>query len=368
MFGPFGRKAKQVNGMKIPNRLFAFAGALFLGVGTSFAGPRVYVPLGAAGQVQIIDAQSVQVVGAITDVGNAHGLAITPDERYLVVGSFSEQAQQRTDSTPRRPDSVSEAEHEKHHAKPQGPVAESVGMSAVSVIDTATRKVVRRVAVRGAVHHVAISPNGRFAVTTHPGRGGISVIDLERFEVVATVKTGSAPNYATFSGDGRNVFVSNAGDNNVSEVDTTSWLVSRHIPTGQSPEHLVLSPDGQTLYTNNVVDGTAVAISLAKGQVTRTFPIGATLHGIDLSADGTTLFAISNGDNKLVAIDLASGRTRQISLSPAPYHLTVVRGIGALFVSSRAQNRIWVIDQQTLEKRGVVVIDGIGHQMAVASR
>jgi hypothetical protein len=45
-----------------------------------------------------------------------------------------------------------------------------------------------------------------------------------------------------------------------------------------------------------------------------------------------------------------------------------VRGQGTLYVSSRAENRIWVLDQQTLAPRGEIAIRGIGHQMVVAAR
>ena len=44
----------------------------------------------------------------------------------------------------------------------------------------------------------AVSPDGRFAVVTHPNDGTISAIDLGSYELVATVATGPLPNYAAF--------------------------------------------------------------------------------------------------------------------------------------------------------------------------
>ena len=70
----------------------------------------------------------------------------------------------------------------------------------------------------------------------------------------------------------------------------------------------------------------------------------------------------------LVAIDLASGQAWRIALAPAPYHVSSVPGSGTVLVSSRAEKRIWVIDQSTLALRGEITIDGIGHQMAVMAR
>jgi len=69
-----------------------------------------------------------------------------------------------------------------------------------------------------------------------------------------------------------------------------------------------------------------------------------------------------------VAIDIASGQRRRIALAPAPYHVSVVPGSGTVFVSSREEMRVWVLDQSTLALRGEIAIDGIGHQMAVVAQ
>lgn len=340
---------------------------LTLGVTASVtAAPSVYIPLGDANQVQVVDAASNRIVGVLEGVENAHGLAVTPDGSYLVAGSYNE-LPPGTENAPSRPEGVSEAEHEKHHAKPQSSGPAEVGTSYVSVADTESRKVFKRIAVRGAVHHVAISADGRFAVTTHPGAGGISVIGLDAFALIRTVSTGRAPNYAVFAADGRSLFVSNSGDNSVSEIAVATWKVTRNLATGSSPEHLVLSKDDRMLYVNNVADGTVSVIPVEEGRVGRTFEVGSVPHGIDISEDGRTLFVSSQGDNKLAAIDLATGNIRTLPLAPAPYHVTTVKGSGTIYVSSRAENRIWVIDQNSLSVKGDVAIGGIGHQMVVVA-
>ena len=130
----------------------------------------------------------------------------------------------------------------------------------------------------------------------------------------------------------------------------------------------MLSPGDGMLYVNNVADGNVSAIPLTGDSSARTYRVGSAPHGIDLSDDGGTLFASSQGEGKLVAIDLANGQTRDIALAPAPYHVTTVPGSGSVFVSSRAEKRVWVLDQSTLALRGEFDIDGIGHQMAVAAQ
>lgn len=324
-------------------------------------GPIVYIPTGDSAEVMMIDASTNELLGQIAGLPAAHGLAVTPDGGRLIVGSFDE----REPGTvmPDKPEGVSATDHAAHHAP--GP---SAGMqptvSTLSIVDTATRSVVQRLDVPGAVHHVAVSPDGRVAVVTHPTGNAITAVDLDELAVIATVETGVMPNYAAFSSDGSELYVGNAGEDTVAVLNTSTWTVAGKIETGRSPEHLVLSPDGRRLFVNNVDDGSVSVIDLSQGLTVETLPIGTNLHGIDISDDGGTLFVVARGDDKVVALDLADGSRRSFTLSPAPYHLNVIRGTGLLYISSAAESVVWAVDAATLETRGRIPLSGIGHQFA----
>jgi YVTN family beta-propeller protein len=347
--------------------LGAIAFALIAGSGLpATAGQVVYIPLGSAGQIVVVDVEQDRVVDHIEGLPAVHGLAGTPDGRFLVAGSYDEREPGGT--TPAKPTGMSEDEHAAHHAQPSGDASRAAAVvSAVSIVSTAENAVTRRLEVPGAVHHVAVSPDGGTAVVTHPNQDAISVIDLKTQKMVATVPTGPLPNYAVFSPDGRQVFVSNAANDTVSTVDTTRWKTRHSFAVGESPEHLVLSRDGASLYVNNVGDGTVTVLDLRSGKVSRTIPVGDTPHGIDLSEDGRTLFVSALGDDKLTAVDLLTGVYRSTTLSPAPYHLAVVRGAGKLYVSSAEEHKLWVVDPETLEVMGEIPIGGKGHQMVQAT-
>jgi YVTN family beta-propeller protein len=338
---------------------------LMLGMQAALAEPLVYVPLGGEGKIVIIDAAKDQIVDTIGGVAAVHGLARTPDGQFLIAGSFEER--EPGAEAVAKPSGLSEDEHAAHHgaASPDSKKDGAV-VSTLSVVRTADGSIARRIDVPGAVHHVAVSPNGRFAVVTHPNEDTISAIDLVSYEVVAKVSTGSLPNYAIFSLDGARVYVSNAGDNTVSEVDTGKWIVRRDMPAGSSPEHMVPSPDGRRLYVANVDDGTVSEIETENGATLRTFDIGGPVHGIDLSKDGGTLFISALGDDKLVAISLRTAEKRDALLAPAPYHLASIGATGKLYVSSAEQPNIWVVDQKDLVVLGKISIGGKGHQMVQA--
>ena len=327
------------------------------------AGGAVYIPLGSAGEVVVIDTDRDAVLAKIPGLPAVHGLAGTPDGRFLIAGSYQERAPGA--EMPAKPSAVSEEEHAAHHGAAPAPKAADAAVSTVSVVRTADGAVVRRIDVPGAVHHVAVSPDGRLAVVTHPNEGTISAINLRSYDVVATVPTGPFTNYAAFGPNGRTVYVSNAGDGTVSAVDTGEWNVRWSAAVGASPEHVVLSTDGESLYVNNVDDGTVSVVDIGTRKVAKTIPVGDTLHGIDLSDDGRTLFVAALGDDKVVGVDLATGTYRSTRLAPAPYHLAAVRGAGKVYVSSADEPKVWVLDQETLAVLGEISIGGKGHQMVL---
>lgn len=333
------------------------------GANAATAGSLVYIPTGESAEVVIIDSATATPVGQVPGLPAAHGLAVTPDGSKLVVGSYDERMP--GSNTPEKPAGVSAADHAAHHRAAAAPAA-AAGVSTVSVVDTATRAVIRKIDVPGAVHHVAISPDGRVAAVTHPNGGSVTAIDLTSFDATRTIPTGAMPNYAAFSPDGSRLNVSNAGDDTVAVLDTRSWDVTARIPVGESPEHLVLSPDGGRLYVNNVAGGSVSVIDLAAQQTIETLPVGDTPHGIDVSDDSDTLYVALRGEDKLAAVDLRTRTWRSTRLTPAPYHLATIRGAGVLYVSSAEESRVWVVDTETLELRGEIPVPGIGHQFGQA--
>ena len=330
------------------------------------AKPTVYIPLGNANKILVVDAKSDKIRGTIGDVQNIHGLAVTPDGRFLIAGSNVE-VQPRKKAIPPKPTGMSEEEHRRHHSAPPASKAHTVGKSYVSIICTNDYRVIRRIEVRGAVHHNTVTPDGRYAISTHTSAGGISLIDLKTYKVFKTIATGLAPNYAIVTRDGSRIYVSNTGNKTVSEIDTKNWIVTRNMIVGLAPEHMVISPDEVTLYVNNVSDGTVSVLALATGKVVKTYRVGKQPHGIALADNGKSLFVTSKKDNRLIMINLTNNRKRSVGLSPAPYHLTAITGTGKLYASSRKEPKIWVINQATLKTSGVIKLPkgASGHQMTV---
>lgn len=301
----------------------------------------VYVPLGTGNQVIAIDAATDTIIESYSGVNNPHGLVGTPDGEFLIAGSLSE--------------------------KPVVKGADAnTPNSELALIHLIHKHVMSTIPVSGWTHHLAITPDGRYVLSTHGTRGNVSVVDLQENKVKTTIATGPAPNYTVFTKDGSTAYVSNTGNNTISVIDTKSWKVTGSLPSGPAPEHLLISRDEKSLFVANPRAGKVSRISITEGKITQSWEIGGQVHGLDIGDNGKTLFASSKKGNKLVAIDIDSGDMREISLSPQPYHLNTITGTGKVYVSSRKLPKIWVVDQKSLKILGEIKLPaGEAHQMVV---
>jgi YVTN family beta-propeller protein len=317
--------------------------ALLLVSSASYAAPTVYIPLGSGNQVIAVDAQTDTIFASYSGVVNPHGLVATPDGEYLVAGSLME--------TP-----------------PKADQPEDTPTSQLYFIHPGHGHVMSTIPVLGWTHHQAITPDGRYVISTHGARGYVSVADLETNQISTTIETGLVPNYTLISKDGKRAYVSNSGSNNISELDLDAWKVIRTLEGGASPEHMIFSTDESTIFVTNPRVGKVLAVSVARGSVVGSYDIGADVHGLDIGDDGTTLFVSSKKDDKLVAVDTRDGSRKSLSLVSAPYHLNTIRGTGKVYVSSSSKPVIWVVDQKQLKVVGTIDLPaGEGHQMAIVN-
>ncbi len=321
--------------------LSGLAATIFIYSNVVHASPTVYIPLGSANQVIAVDAATDVIIASYPDVINAHGLVATPDGEYLIAGSLTE--------TPLKKNQPKDTLNSK-----------------LFFIHPAHGHVMSTIDVAGWSHHQAITPDGKYVLSTHGMRGNVSVVDVEENKLVKTIATGKVPNFTLITRDGKKAFVSNTGDNSIAEIDLKNWKVTRKLESGPAPEHMIFSKDEKIIYVTNPRIGKVAAVAIESGKIIKKYTIGKATHGLDMGDDGKTFFASSKKENKLVAVDTETGVQRELSLLPEPYHLNTITGTGKVYVSSRKKPIIWVVDQKTMKKVGVIKLPaGEGHQMAI---
>ncbi len=137
----------------------------------------------------------------------------------------------------------------------------------VSVIDTASRSLVREIALgpapsldaRGrfepAVNPraLALSPGAQRLYVTGLRSGDVSIIDLVTNRVTTRVSVGSEPAGVVVSPDERSVYVACAMDATVVRIDAARRAVAATVTTPSKPWGLAWSTDGATLYASHLL-------------------------------------------------------------------------------------------------------------------
>lgn len=189
--------------------------------------------------------------------------------------------------------------------------------SEITVIDTAARRVIRRVPLHNVagVFHVAVSSDGKLGVAAHlrPKNliplahvehgwvfgdslaffgeeiGGVVQVPLDELERYFAMPFGVA-----IMPDKSKVFVSAAGSDVVSVVDVAALrkfarttqgpfsndlsasanYVTARIPVGRNPREIVLSPDGKRLYVATRMDDSIAVIDTKAARVISTISLG----------------------------------------------------------------------------------------------
>ena len=129
----------------------------------------------------------------------------------------------------------------------------------VSVIDTATNKVLTNVTVGKYPVGVAISSDGTTVYVTNSYSNTLSVINTATNTVKATVNVGEEPVGVAVSGN--YVYVANCEDDTVSVIDKATNTVISTLNVGDDPEGIVSTAN--YIYVTNCDDDTVSVINTA---------------------------------------------------------------------------------------------------------
>jgi YVTN family beta-propeller protein len=205
------------------------------GIAITEDGNKVYVGLENADVpgVVVIDAKSGKVVKKLELLlQGGHYLAIQPgtgklyyphrdDNRVVILDTKTDKIQKIV-SVKGGPVGVA--------FKPNGEVwLHEDGDGSVTVLDK-TDSVVQVIPTGGqGAGRIAVSPDGRYAASTHGGTQDVAIIDTDKRTVVATVPLGRGPGFPLFSPDSSKLYVMNSGSGDVAVIDVvTRALTARH--------------------------------------------------------------------------------------------------------------------------------------------
>lgn len=161
--------------------------------------------------------------------------------------------------------------------------AEKEGKTSVTVIDSATDKIIKDIPIplepgeQGLLHHGEFTKDGRYFFVCNEGGRTVAIIDTTKLEVVKTLQAGMGAGHPVMTKDGKYMFIIQHKDNTVTVIDVDRQEVIKNISvgTGKKQAHAsYFTPDGNFLYVINAEDNTINKIDTAKKEVISKIPVG----------------------------------------------------------------------------------------------
>jgi YVTN family beta-propeller protein len=144
---------------------------------------------------------------------------------------------------------------------PSGAQAYVTTSKGLWVYDTATRAVVAKIPGLGDPHGVAVSPNGKTIYVTDTEAGVLDVIDASTDTVTAAIKVGMQPLQVAVSAHSGTVYVADADSDAVSVINPATDEVTKTITVTGDPDALALTPNGTQLWVGQNTAGTVTILN-----------------------------------------------------------------------------------------------------------
>lgn len=158
-----------------------------------------------------------------------------------------------------------------------------------SLVDLNSGNVTAEVAVSQKPMSVAISADGRHAVVTNWLSDSITLLGLAppKLDTISTIVVGNEPRGVTFSTDGKLVYVVLSGEDAVIAVDLEEQKTVARASVGREPWHLALTPDGERLAVAGALSRSVTVLDAAALKPTHTVKLrGRNLRHVAVSPDG----------------------------------------------------------------------------------
>lgn len=222
-------------------------------------------------------------------------------------------------------------------------------------------------------HEVAVSPDGRRAITGAYGGGDdpgrhLVVIDLVGARETGRIDLGpdSRPHSMAFLPDGRRAVATMELSDRLAMVDVVDLEVLRTYPTGGREGHMVrLSPDGRRAYvTSRGAEGTLSFVFLEEDRGPVVIPTGEGAEGIAVTPDGGEIW-VANRDARTISVVDAGTLEVVVTLEtpPDPRRVEITSTGRALVPNGAGPGAVAVYDlesRQLLENASVGEGGGFG--------
>ncbi len=309
--------------------------------------PAVYVPLGGAGSVAVIDPRTYKVVGRFATGLLPQHVVPSYDQRRLWVANDRGNSLTPIDPRTTLPGkNVTVADPYNLYFTPDGRYALVVAerLQRLDFRDPQTLALHDTVHVDcPGVDHMDFTRDGRWALATCEFSGKLLKLDVVTHKVVGYLQLDpgglgkqGAPQDVRSAPDGRLFYVADMMANGVYVVDPIAFRRVAFIPTGKGTHGIYPSRDGKLLYVSNRGSnhtwgpphgpGSVTVLDPRTWRIVATWPVpgGGSPDMGNVTADGKELWLSGRYDGEVYVFDTASGTlTHRIPVGRGPHGLTV---------------------------------------------
>lgn len=240
--------------------------------------------------------------------------------------------------------------------------------STVSVIDTATGKVVATVPVATGPHGMAVTQDGRTVFVTGDGSSSMSVIDTASDKVVKTVDVGKTPNGIALTPDGKQLLVAINGEDRLAFLDAASQTQLGSVSVAK-PHTVAISPDGRIAYVTSQAPSSPAldVIDIPTETVIDSIKLDKIPRDGEFKDDGKAFYFTEAGVNAVQVLDLATGKiAAQIPTGASPHFVKVFPWAKLGMVVVQGPGEVLFFDPATSQPVKTVAVGKQPHWLALA--
>jgi DNA-binding beta-propeller fold protein YncE len=293
---------------------------------------RVYVPNGASGTVDVIDARTFRRVERFPTGRLPQHVTPSWDLRTLWIGNNEGNSLTAINPATGRPGrTVRVADPYNLYFTPNGRRAIVVAerLRRLDFRDPRTMRLRHSLRVPCfGVDHLDFSADGRSLLASCEFSGHLVRVDVQRERVTGMLRLrpGAMPQDVKLAPDGRVYYVADMASGGVWMIDAARPRVVGFVPTGKGAHGLYASRDSRHLYVSNRGEGSISLIAFATRKVIATWrlPGGGSPDMGGVSADGKVLWLAGRYHDEVYAIDTRRGRLlARIPVGQVPHGLCV---------------------------------------------
>jgi len=238
----------------------------------------------------------------------------------------------------------------------------------VSVIDTASNKVIASIPVAEGPHGMAISGDGRTVYVAGDGSSSLSIIDTATDRVVKTVEVGKTPNGLALTPDGKLLLVTIYGEDRLAFLDIATGAVVGSVSVPK-PHTASITPDSKLAYVTSQEPGhfALTVVDLPTRAVVRSVPLEKTPRDAEFSYDGKAFYFTEAGVSAVEVLDPTSDKiVAEIPTGVSPHFVNVFRAAPLGMVVVQGPGEVLLFDPTTKREARRIAVGKQPHWLALS--